>query len=532
MDPISAVGIAAASLQFAGVAAKGILGAIGFLKSLKEAPVRLTELLCDTEKSVARIIHLQQTLQDPKSALVQRLSHSQHAALATIVNDACQTTISLQEMLGPLFRTQNAQSQNVTKLWRSVVSVKMGRDIENKIEKIQRLNNQIMRELQLSGLDIQIQLSDTSEKALAAVEQSRSETETRFDSLETLTEGVHSELREAKSHAAQAQICSTANAAQLDRIGSRIEEIGPKMDELGASSHEVHMKVDGLGERVISTQSKIASQLELTVRQESSATKEELLELRNAVMPVIMGIQTKLSSLDRAAASRLSDGDKADLVTQLRRELMSHPGTLRDACDYLTLWDNLSPALAPKPSQQCRCHSQWKQKSVARGPFYFRFKTGGSHEPTCPQKCPSALSWKYQLGIQLLPFLNKTVELTFGATFCGGGFQVESPLTVFATVKRSESRIFQLFEQFPDRCGARKRRVNQPAAWWRLQKGDREQDYEMFFGYTWDVEVAKHQLQQVHGSLLEASENGIGSISDKDEYGHTILHVRSEEIGV
>jgi hypothetical protein len=159
MDPISAVGIAAASLQFAGVAAKGILDTIGFLKSLKEAPVRLTELLCDTDKSVARIIHLQQTLQDPESALVQRLSHSQHAALATIVNDACQTTISLQEMLGPLFRTQNAQSQNVTKLWRSVVSVKMGRGIENKLEKIQRLNNQIMRELQLSGLDIQIQLS-------------------------------------------------------------------------------------------------------------------------------------------------------------------------------------------------------------------------------------------------------------------------------------------------------------------------------------------------------------------------------------
>jgi hypothetical protein len=72
--------------------------------------------------------------------------------------------------------------------------------------------------------------------------------------------------------------------------------------------------------------------------------------------------------------------------------------------------------------------------------------------------------------------------------------------------------------------------VNQPAAWWRLQKGDREQDYEMFFGYTWDVEVAKRQLQQVHGSLLETSGNGIGSISDKDEYGHTILHVRSEEI--
>ena len=159
MDPISAVGIAAAALRSASVAAKGVLGAIGLLKSLKETPVRLTELLCDTDKSVTRIIHLQQILQDPESVLVQRLSSSQHSALATIVNDACQTTVILQETLEPLFRNQIAQSQGVTKkLWRSVVSVKMERGLENQLERIQRLNNQIMRELQLSGLDIQIEL--------------------------------------------------------------------------------------------------------------------------------------------------------------------------------------------------------------------------------------------------------------------------------------------------------------------------------------------------------------------------------------
>jgi hypothetical protein len=370
---------------------------------------------------------------------------------------------------------------------------------------------------------------NTSENALAAVEQSRSETKIRFDSLQSLTEDVHREFREIKSDAAQALTCCTTNATQLNGIGSGIEEIGPKMDQLGKSSQEMHMKVDGLGDRIISTQSKIASQLELMTRQESSVTKEELLDLRNAVMPVITGIQTKLSNLDRAVAYRLSDGDKADLVTQLRRELMSHPSTLRDACDYLTHEDNSPPALEPKPSQQCRCHSQWRQKFVARGPFSFRFKTGGRHEPTCRRRCSSALSWKYQLGIQLLPFLNKTVELTFGATFRGGGFQIEPPLTVFATVKRSESCIFQLFEQFPDQCGARKRCMDQPtpAGLWRLQKGELEQDYEMFIGYSWDVTVAKRRLKQVHDSLLEASKNGIGSISDKDQYGHTILHVRS-----
>jgi chromosome segregation ATPase len=138
---------------------------------------------------------------------------------------------------------------------------------------------------------------NTSENALAAVEQSRSETKIRFDSLQSLTEDVHREFREVKSDAAQALICCTANATQLNKIGSGIEEIGPKMGQLGKSSQEMHMKVDGLGDRIISTQSKIASQLELMARQESSVTKQELLELRNAVMPVITGIHTKLSSL-------------------------------------------------------------------------------------------------------------------------------------------------------------------------------------------------------------------------------------------
>jgi len=160
MDPASAVGIAAASLQFAGVTVKGVLGGIGLLKSLKETPVRLTELLRDVDKSVARIIHLQQTIQGPDSGWVRRLSHVQLLALRATVDDAYQAMVRLQVTLEPLFGNQNAETQTRAKrMWRSVVSLKMERDIEEKLETIQRHNDQIVRELQLSGLDIQIQLS-------------------------------------------------------------------------------------------------------------------------------------------------------------------------------------------------------------------------------------------------------------------------------------------------------------------------------------------------------------------------------------
>jgi hypothetical protein len=47
----------------------------------------------------------------------------------------------------------------------------------------------------------------------------------------------------------------------------------------------------------------------------------------------------------------------------------------------------------------------------------------------------------------------------------------------------------------------------------------------IFNCYDWDVDVARAQLQQLHQSLLAIPKRGLESINDKDEYGHTILHV-------
>jgi len=341
---------------------------------------------------------------------------------------------------------------------------------------------------------------------LAAVEQSRSEAETRFDRLETHTEDVHRESSDVKSNITQVLICSTSTTAQLNAIRSRVEELGTKIDQLGASSQEAHMRVDNLCDRITSTQSNVASQLELTVRHESSATREEIIALRNAIILAMTGKQPGLSSVDLAVIVRLSDADKADLEAQLRLELMSRPSALRDTCDFLMLRDNLSPALF-QPSQQCRCRAKWKGKSVRRGLLSFNYETRGRHEPTCPQSWSSIQSCKCQIAIPLLPFLNKTIELTFRATFQGGGFQIEFPLTVFATVKRSESCIFQLFELFPDRCGARFRCAKWSSYMWRLQ-GEGERSYQLIFGYEWDIEDARQQLRQSYQFLLEASMRG------------------------
>jgi hypothetical protein len=159
VDPASVIGIAAASLQFTAVTVRGVLGGIGFLKSLKGTPVRLTELLYDVDKSIVQIVHLRQTLQDPDSGPVRKLGPSQLQALRATVDDGYQATVSLQATLEPLFGSQNAQTQIRTRrIWKSVVSVKIEREIEEKLEKIQWHNNEITRGIQLSGLDAQMQL--------------------------------------------------------------------------------------------------------------------------------------------------------------------------------------------------------------------------------------------------------------------------------------------------------------------------------------------------------------------------------------
>jgi hypothetical protein len=146
MDPISAVGVAGASVQFAELAVKSVLRTIRFLKDLEEKPCRLKELLSDIDKSVAQIAYLQHALQSTDPSPIQRLAPRQLAALEVSMNDGLQVTVSLQALLRPLFCGQNVQTRT-SRLWSAVVSKKMEPEIEEHLQKIQRYNDCIMREL-------------------------------------------------------------------------------------------------------------------------------------------------------------------------------------------------------------------------------------------------------------------------------------------------------------------------------------------------------------------------------------------------
>lgn len=159
MDPVSAVGIAAASAQFAGVAGKRVLRGIGLLKGLKGTPTRLSALLSDIDKSITRIHHLQGLLDDDQSNLTRLLSPEQVATLRGAVGDAHNATTELQLVLDPLFGPQNnigtGLRGSAKRLWRDVISVKVEKEIEENIDKVRRMNDEVLRELQLGGLDLE-----------------------------------------------------------------------------------------------------------------------------------------------------------------------------------------------------------------------------------------------------------------------------------------------------------------------------------------------------------------------------------------
>jgi hypothetical protein len=56
-----------------------------------------------------------------------------------------------------------------------------------------------------------------------------------------------------------------------------------------------------------------------------------------------------------------------------------------------------------------------------------------------------------------------------------------------------------------------------------------EEESMMFAGFNWDIDITRRELQSAYKFLSHANSEGIGSLGDKDEHGHTTLNVCSRE---
>lgn len=336
----------------------------------------------------------------------------------------------------------------------------------------------------------------SSQHNALAIQESRLAAHVQLDHLGRSTALVHREVSVVSSGIANLSVSTASAASKLEGIESHVQGLASNVDSL---------------------------------REELNSTTHRLLDLQHLILsttgeraPACPRPGRVPAVAAAAATTRLSEPENMVLAGELQRRFVLQPSLMRDACNFTVA------QTARLSTWPCQCGTLRRETALRLGPLSLNVETKRKHDKTCPRAHVAGSAWRYRLAVQLLPLLSKTVELTFGATHGGGGFEMEQPLRVFATVRRDQSAVFQLFDDFPRRYGAVKKQAGYKGFAWVDSEDLRRVIWypgQWFAGYDWDVEAVRQGLRNMAESLRDAVLQGTGSVRDRDQYGHTILHV-------
>lgn len=466
MDPVSAIGVGAATLQLVDRTVTTLFGIIKLIRNLRDIPQRLEILLGDVEKAVHRVNSLQSALQDPTSRIVSQLQVSQAAALQALVHDARSAITDVYQKLQLVFGPQAQTGTKLKRAWRAVVSIEFEKELERKLERIQRINDELTRQLQVASVEIQADLG------LRVVDMAQT------------TQLLKADME---------RLCISGDAA-----------------------HEV-------------TRTAVRSALQ----EHQVATQSSLTELRDAVVTLATGERSALEPAQATAVVDLSPQGREQLARQICETLMTYPSALSQSCDNVV--SGISRASRPRyttaafgpNAMTCSCRPSWFRSFQRYGFVRINHEARASHWPNCRFTKSAKRSSKYTISVQLLPLLEKTVAMVFDASFQGGGVSFAPTLKTFTTVKRDESPLFNLFDDFPSLCARR---------YYEDQHGPRpihitgpmiedESEGDSFY-FDWDMKAVRVQLRVLVQRILSLVMEHGAALDAKDETGRTLLHGR------
>lgn len=150
MDPITSLGVEAASVQLAGAAARALLGTVKLLRHFRDAPPKVKQLLDDVERSVTRVA----AILEPGGMLAQLLKPEHFARLAPCVLRTRHGLEDLQNAVKPLVPGQDDLGKSLPRLWKAAVSLAKEKDIQGKAERVRDLNLELVCELEVVGLNL------------------------------------------------------------------------------------------------------------------------------------------------------------------------------------------------------------------------------------------------------------------------------------------------------------------------------------------------------------------------------------------
>jgi len=473
MDPVSALGVAATTLQFAEVAGKALFTTIRLMKDLRDVPIRLKSLFDDVEKAVQRIGYLHQSLQDPTSKFATTLPELQLKLLRSLVDDGRLAIADLYQKLERVVGPQAQAGARLKKAWRAAVSVKLEADIERDLERIQRVNNDLTRQLQIATLELQADVVPS------------------VGNLSQTTEALRVELEKLR----------------LD------------------------LQMVSLQRTMIASTS--VSQASLSLG--SSPTEPE-----NTTQTILVR-ERDIFRLDTIPAlSMLSKRETVELSQHVAQDLVLHSGASKQlsrssrSARPTTASSVLSTPWAQPEELVCTCKGPRQRTSRRYGFVSLDYGSRSMHWRSCPFVGANKKLSHYAISLNMAPFVQRTVVIGLDSTVQGGSVSIAPSIKLFATVKRSDSEIFKLFDTFPDHC-SEKHFYQAPGS--RFQdllesqvhvEQIASQGNTLEFLFAWDIDAVRTQLRLLARKLLQVATEGNGTLGDRDEGGNTILHVRMQ----
>lgn len=160
MDPVTVLGAAAASAQFAGIAVKTILGTAKLIKGIKAEPKRAVQLLIWIQDEAASM----HRLLSPNSPVFSHLSMNQYTHIAPYAINTRKALDKVNAILFPLVRdierikSERDFGSRIVLLWKSISTMKAIDGIETDLATIRLLNATLLRELHVCDFETQFLL--------------------------------------------------------------------------------------------------------------------------------------------------------------------------------------------------------------------------------------------------------------------------------------------------------------------------------------------------------------------------------------
>ncbi|KAB5540237.1 hypothetical protein GE09DRAFT_1192021 [Coniochaeta sp. 2T2.1] len=428
-DPLTALGAAAASAQFVELAAKALLKTIRFAKDLRKV--------------------------DRLARVVTELHHAMD---------------DLNRTLTPLELERLRAGKTLRRLWKSVMAVNAEKDVADKLQKVDRLNNEVDRQLGVTGLELQATIADKLDQAGIAARDDKADligaistsshnlqvkiqekhvaTTNDLAGIASTTRGIHHTVTNTESRAQDIQRTVT-DIASVTRgthqtvadIASTTQGVYQTVTEFRGNVTAIDMGMSHLAEDTATIREDLAILADPERPKPLSHQQIEglILQLRDELVAMSTGQIHKMSVTSQTTSQTISGIDQEAVQESARRQLMRCPSSLAEAAASLRV-------------QRCRCRPFREFTDTSFWGLSFRAEESTEHWPRCRYAKTGARSWAYSARAALTPFLNLTLELAIGATARGTAWSLASPLRFYGTVRRSKSPLFQAFDRLPSSC--------------------------------------------------------------------------------